>query len=232
MAKTLKTVGLDLLSRCSSASRHTHRKFSPAFLDGINSLEYHQVLHHIYRFTLFFLCPWVALFYAVSVCSVKHHCQSFPGRSLGLDFQILISSAAFAHCLSKTHTNAHAQTPLYLDGEMTHTSILHTGVCVLPPCSTGIVCAHSCFLLLSALALPTSFSDFLLLHPSLPVFLHFLFVTIQPTYFAYISSAVPLRPRQTLSYDAWRWRSAVTAVNWKRLVRREVGNKCWYVNGD
>lgn len=203
-----------------------------------------------FLFIFFILC--LLLFHAVAVCHLKRHCQSFPSRSLWLDFQILISSTAFTHCLSNTHTHSDTVISGWWNDSQFHSSYRCLRLAAsplrrvfpdsvrtfsLPPAFRGIV-----------LALPTSFSDFLLLHPSLPVFLHFLFVTIQPTCFSYISSALPFRPRQTLSHDTRQrrrrrrrhWRSAVTATgselgfveSGRSWSHREVEDKRWSVNGD
>lgn len=104
--------------------------------------------------------------------SFKMALPSLLRQSLWLDFQILISSIAFTHCL--IHTNTH--TILNMVSKMTH-SFYSLHRCLLLascPLAFGRGWAHSCFQLWRiALNLPTSFSVFPFLHPSLPVFLQF-----------------------------------------------------------
>ena len=123
-----------------------------------------------------FLVGWL-LFHAVAVCHLKRHCQVFPSQSLWLDFQILISSTAFTHCLihTLTHTHTHTHTLLNLDFDVTHSfhSLHRCLLLAFHPQAFGRGWAHSCFLLWRiVLNLPTSFTIFPLLQPSPPVFLH------------------------------------------------------------
>lgn len=93
-------------------------------------------------------------------------------KCLWLDFQILISSTSFTHCLIHIHTHA----LLNLDSKMSHSfhSLHRCLLLAFSPRAFGRGWAHSCFLLWRiGLNLPTSFTVFPLPHPSLPVFLHF-----------------------------------------------------------
>lgn len=117
------------------------------------------------------------LFYAVAVCHLKWHCQVFLARACDW-----ISKSSLAALLSltvsstHTRTHTHNHTLLNLDTEMTHSfHSLHRCLrLAFPTQAFGRGWAHSCFLLWRiALNLPTSFTIFPLLHPSLPVFLHF-----------------------------------------------------------
>lgn len=89
--------------------------------------------------------------------SFKMALPSHPSQSLWLDFQILISSTAFTHCVIHTHTHTH--TPLNLDSKMTHSfyslhrckgflpsflGLLEEGEHILASCSEGLcsTCPH------------------------------------------------------------------------------------------
>lgn len=122
-------------------------------------------------------CLWICcflvgllLFYAVVVCHLKRHCQVFQGRACDW-----ISKSSLAALFSVIVASTHTHALLNLDTEMTHSfhSLHRCSLLASPPRAFGRGWAHSCFLLWRiAFNLPTSFTIFPLLHPSLPVFLH------------------------------------------------------------
>lgn len=117
--------------------------------------------------------------------SFKMELPRFPVQVLWLDFQILISSTAFTHCLIHTHTyNPYS--------EMSHTFTLYTGACSLPSLP-GFWERMSTFFLpaLKDFAQPAHVLHRVSFPSSLPACLPpLLFVTIQPTYFSHISRAL------------------------------------------